>query len=84
MKIISVFIRHGTDLILIDINTRNLAPRLKVIDPKGEQVSGLVALNAEDLREKLSSGKALDFEETIFITKEVITSGATVAVKCSK
>lgn len=43
--------------------------RLKIIDPKGEQVSDLVAFNEHDLREKISSGKTLDFESTIFITK---------------
>ncbi|WP_114751031.1 DUF1989 domain-containing protein [Pleomorphovibrio marinus] len=42
---------------------------LKVIDPEGEQVSDLVAFNANDKREKLSSGKTLDFESTIYITK---------------
>lgn len=43
--------------------------KLKVIDPRGEQVSDMVLFNAEDLREKISSGKTLDFEETILITK---------------
>lgn len=43
--------------------------KLKVIDPLGKQVSDLVLFNAEDLREKISSGKTLDFEETILITK---------------
>ncbi|GHA62412.1 DUF1989 domain-containing protein [Pontibacter akesuensis] len=43
--------------------------RLKVIDPQGEQVSDMVLFNAGDKREKLSSGKTLDFEETILITK---------------
>ncbi len=43
--------------------------RLKVIDPKGEQVSDMVLFNADDIREKISSGKTLDFEETILITK---------------
>ncbi|WP_299701695.1 urea carboxylase-associated family protein [uncultured Pontibacter sp.] len=43
--------------------------KLKVIDPQGEQVSDMVLFNAEDKREKLSSGKTLDFEETILITK---------------
>ena len=43
--------------------------RLKVIDPQGEQVSDMVLFNAEDVREKISSGKTLDFEETILITK---------------
>lgn len=42
---------------------------LKVIDPTGEQVSDMVLFNAQDPREKLSSGKTLDFEERILITK---------------
>ena len=41
---------------------------LKVIDPKGQQVSDMVLFNAKDPREKLSSGKSLDFEENIFLT----------------
>jgi uncharacterized protein YcgI (DUF1989 family) len=43
--------------------------RLKVIDPKGQQVSDMVLFNAQDPAEKLSSGKTLDFEETLLITK---------------
>ncbi|MCH4822110.1 urea carboxylase-associated family protein [Gramella lutea] len=43
--------------------------RLKVVDPKGEQVSDMVLFNAKDKREKISSGKTLDFEENILITK---------------
>lgn len=43
--------------------------KLKVIDPKGMQVSDMVLFNAEDKREKISSGKTLDFEESILITK---------------
>lgn len=43
--------------------------KLKVIDPQGEQVSDMVLFNAEDKREKISSGKTLDFEESILITK---------------
>lgn len=42
---------------------------LKVMDPMGEQVSDMVLFNADDVREKISSGKTLDFEETILITK---------------
>ena len=42
--------------------------KLKVIDPKGVQVSDMVLFNAADKGEKLSSGKTLDFEETILIT----------------
>ncbi len=40
-----------------------------MIDPHGEQVSDMVLFNLEDTREKISSGKTLDFEETILITK---------------
>ena len=43
--------------------------KLKVIDPQGEQVSDMVLFNANDSREKISSGKTLDFEESILITK---------------
>jgi len=43
--------------------------KLKVIDPEGEQVSDMVLFNAEDIREKISSGKTMDFEESILITK---------------
>lgn len=42
--------------------------KLKVIDPEGEQVSDMVLFNAEDTREKISSGKTLDFEESILIS----------------
>ncbi|WP_372920130.1 DUF1989 domain-containing protein [Salegentibacter sp.] len=43
--------------------------KLKVISPEAEQVSDMVLFNAKDTREKLSSGKTLDFEENILITK---------------
>ncbi len=43
--------------------------KLKIIDPKGRQVSDLLLFNADDKAEKLSSGKTLDFEETIRITR---------------
>lgn len=43
--------------------------KLRVVDPQGEQVSDMVLFNAEDTREKISSGKTLDFEESILITK---------------
>lgn len=42
---------------------------LKVIDPEGGQVSDMVLFNANDKVEHLSSGKTLDFEENILITK---------------
>jgi len=43
--------------------------RLKVIDPRGQQVSDLVLFNRRDPTEKLSAGKTFDFEETILITE---------------
>lgn len=43
--------------------------KLKVIDPLGQQVSDMVLFNADDVREKISSGKTMDFEETILITE---------------
>ncbi len=42
---------------------------LKVVDPFGEQVSDLVCFNRHDTKEWLSSGKTLDYANTILITK---------------
>lgn len=42
---------------------------LTVIDPNGQQVSDMVLFNSKDFNEKLSSGKSLDFEESILLTK---------------
>lgn len=42
---------------------------LTVIDPLGQQVSDMVLFNKDDLKEKISSGKTMDFEETILLTK---------------
>lgn len=41
---------------------------LTVIDPRGEQVADLLAFNADDLREVISSGRTLDYAETIYLT----------------
>lgn len=41
---------------------------LKVIDPQGEQVSDLIAANADDVAEILSNGRTFDYEETIRLT----------------
>lgn len=41
---------------------------LTVIDPEGMQVSDMVVFNSNDLNEKLSSGKSLDFEESILLS----------------
>ena len=42
---------------------------LTVIDPLGKQVSDMVLFNKNDIKEKISSGKTMDFEETILLTK---------------
>lgn len=42
---------------------------LKVIDIEGEQVSDLVCYNLHDKKEYLSSGRTIDYAETIFLTK---------------
>lgn len=42
---------------------------LKVIDSKGGQVSDLVLFNQTDIREKISAGKTMDFEESILISE---------------
>lgn len=39
-----------------------------MIDPKGEQVADLLAFNADDVEEVLSSGRTLDYAETIYLT----------------
>lgn len=42
--------------------------KLKVTDPLGQQVSDMVLFNRNDIREKISSGKTMDFEERILIS----------------
>lgn len=42
--------------------------RLKVIDPRGGQVSDLLAFNAHDLDEVVSSGRTLDYASRIYLT----------------
>ena len=41
---------------------------LVVTDPLGQQVSDMVLFNKNDVKEKISSGKTLDFEETILLS----------------
>lgn len=41
---------------------------LKVIDPKGEQVSDLMAYSEADKNEWLSSGRTFDYNDTIYLT----------------
>lgn len=43
--------------------------RLVVTDPQGEQVSDLICFAKDDKREWLSSGRSLDYANTIFLTK---------------
>jgi uncharacterized protein YcgI (DUF1989 family) len=42
---------------------------LRVIDPEGEQVSDLVAYNARDAEEYISSGRSIDYAGRIFLTR---------------
>jgi uncharacterized protein len=41
---------------------------LRIIDPRGEQVADLMAFAADDLRESLSSGRTIDYAQTIYLT----------------
>lgn len=43
--------------------------RLKVVDIEGEQVSDLICYNLHDTAEYLSSGRTIDYAETIYLTK---------------
>ena len=42
--------------------------RLRVVDPLGEQVSDLIAFAADDKAEWLSSGRSIDYANTIYLT----------------
>lgn len=42
--------------------------RLKVVDIEGEQVSDLVCFNEHDKAEYISSGRTIDYAETLFLT----------------
>ena len=46
----------------------NKGQRLRVIDPQGEQVSDLLAFNAHDGAEVISSGRTLDYASKLFLT----------------
>jgi uncharacterized protein YcgI (DUF1989 family) len=43
--------------------------RLKIIDIEGEQVSDFICYNLNDVQEYLSSGRTIDYAETIYLTK---------------
>jgi uncharacterized protein YcgI (DUF1989 family) len=42
---------------------------LRVIDPQGEQVGDLLAFNAYDVREAISSGRTFDYASRIYLTR---------------
>lgn len=46
----------------------NKGQRLRVIDPQGEQVSDLLAFNAHDPAEVISSGRTLDYASKLFLS----------------
>ncbi|MDI7775104.1 urea carboxylase-associated family protein [Asticcacaulis sp. EMRT-3] len=46
----------------------NKGQRLRVIDPQGEQVSDMLAFNADDTAEVISSGRTLDYASKLFLT----------------
>jgi uncharacterized protein YcgI (DUF1989 family) len=41
---------------------------LRIIDPKGEQVSDIVAFARADTSERLSSGRSLDYNNAVYLT----------------
>ncbi|UOQ77659.1 urea carboxylase-associated family protein [Hymenobacter sp. 5516J-16] len=55
--------RSGTAFIL------RKGQQLKVVDIEGEQVSDFICYNLADRAEYLSSGRTIDYAETIFLTK---------------
>lgn len=46
----------------------NRGDRLRVIDPQGEQVSDMLAFNAHDIDEVISSGRTLDYASKLFLS----------------
>lgn len=55
--------RSGTAFIL------KAGQQLKIVDPEGEQVADLFCFNLDDREEYLSSGRTIDYAETIFLTR---------------
>src|ERR1700712_5420730 len=43
--------------------------QLRIVDVEGEQVSDFICYNFHDRLEHLSSGRTIDYEETIYLTK---------------
>lgn len=48
--------------------TLNKGQRLKIVDIQGEQVSDFICYNLHDKYEYLSSGRTIDYAETIYLT----------------
>ena len=61
-KINTIAARSGTAF------TLKKGERLKIIDIKGEQVADFICYNEQDIAEYLSSGRTMDYAETIFLT----------------
>ena len=61
-KINTIAARSGTAF------TLKKGERLKIIDIKGEQVADFICYNEQDKAEYLSSGRTMDYAETIFLT----------------
>tara|TARA_R110001606_G_scaffold377303_1_gene536312 strand:- start:169 stop:750 length:582 start_codon:yes stop_codon:yes gene_type:complete len=45
---------------------------LTVIDPEGQQVSDMLAYNADDVNEVISSGRSIDYASRLFLTTDDI------------
>ncbi len=45
--------------------------KLKIVDIEGEQVSDLICYNLDDTAEYLSSGRTIDYAETIHLTNDI-------------
>lgn len=54
--------RSGTAFVL------SQGQKLRVIDPRGEQVADLLAFNRHDVDEVISSGRTLDYASRIYLT----------------
>ena len=62
LRIIELAPRTGTSFFV------NKGQRLTVIDPKGGQVSDLVAFSRHDTDEVISNGRTFDYADTIYLT----------------
>ncbi len=62
-ELIKIPPRSGVSLIL------KAGQSLKIVDLEGEQVADFVCYNLHDKKEYISSGRTIDYAETIFLTK---------------